>query len=462
MKRAILSLLVGAGALAHAQSAHANHHLMSISEVFAGTALKPNASYIELQMYAMGQNVLSQHTVQVFDAAGVSVLTAKFPGNVGSGANQATVLLATADAQTLFNVTPDLVLTAPISAAGGKVCFESIDCVAWGNYTGSATGVGKPALPASGIPAGKALQRNLKGNGLLEAGDDTDDSATDFQAGTPTPRNNAGTTGTIPTSTCGNDVVEGLEACDDDAGCKADCSAAYCGDAATAANEECDDGNSLNTDACKNDCSAPECGDGVKSTGEACDDGNAVNVDACKNDCSAPVCGDSIVSSGEQCDDGNTDESDACSSACTLKDCGDGTTQTGEECDDGNVVAGDGCAASCELEFCGDGMVNNAGKEACDDANQVDGDACWSDCTLTPGSQSDAGTGGGDGDDLQPIDPCQESACDGGTGTTPKSSKDSGCSALLSRSPRARGWWLLALVALAMAARRASARRARR
>ena len=49
----------------------------------------------------------------------------------------------------------------------------------------------------------------------LECCDDTGDSANDFVFGTPAPKNDAGTRGTLPASTCGNSTVEGLETCDD-------------------------------------------------------------------------------------------------------------------------------------------------------------------------------------------------------------------------------------------------------
>ena len=49
----------------------------------------------------------------------------------------------------------------------------------------------------------------------LDAGDDTGDSANDFQTALPRPINNARQIGTIPPSTCGNLAIEGVEQCDD-------------------------------------------------------------------------------------------------------------------------------------------------------------------------------------------------------------------------------------------------------
>ena len=70
-----------------------------------------------------------------------------------------------------------------------------VDCVAWGAFTGQAalteyaeTSVGNPADPG-GITPGKALERSIAPNcpTWLEAEDDTDDSATDFNEVAPNP-----------------------------------------------------------------------------------------------------------------------------------------------------------------------------------------------------------------------------------------------------------------------------------
>ena len=73
---------------------------------------------------------------------------------------------------------------------------------------------------------------------------------------------------------CGNNVVEGSEACDD--------------------------GNLNDNDGCLNSCALASCGDGIvrvdvdsQTEGfEACDDGNALNTDGCLATCRLPGCGD--------------------------------------------------------------------------------------------------------------------------------------------------------------------------
>src|SRR5688572_8250275 len=213
--------------------AQAVFHLMKVVQVFTGTPASPSAKYVLLQMYASGQNLVDDHDVLVYNALGTQIGRVVFTSNVPSGANQARILIATTQAETFFGVQADLEMPAAMLADGGKVCFAgTIDCVAWGSYRGSLTGVGTPFGAPSGIPGGRAAVRRLDISGsttTLNSGDDTNNSANDFRAGTPAPRNNAGVIGTIPAATCGNGTIQGLE--------------------------QCDDGNTLNGDRCNSTCS---------------------------------------------------------------------------------------------------------------------------------------------------------------------------------------------------------------
>jgi cysteine-rich repeat protein len=236
-----------------APRADATFHLMKVVEVFAGTPASPNARYVVIQMYAPGQNLVNEHEVTVYNSAGQQVGSFGFTHNVANGANQAKLLIATPEAASFFNVTPDLTMSAVMLAAGGKVCFAgSIDCVAWGAYTGSSTGVGSPFNPAGGITPSRAILRRLDIAGsasVLDAGDDTGNSANDFRFGAPAPRNNAGMLGQAPANTCGNGVIEGLEQCDDDNvasgdGCSSTCAAEAGGTARRVAFDYNGDGRS--------------------------------------------------------------------------------------------------------------------------------------------------------------------------------------------------------------------------
>ncbi len=90
-----------------------------------------------------------------------------------------------------------------IRAAGGAACWNAggipADCVAWGNFSGggalqiaTGTSAGTPVSP-TGIVAGKAIRRTIEPgcSTLLEESDDSDNSAADFSAVTPAPRNDS-------------------------------------------------------------------------------------------------------------------------------------------------------------------------------------------------------------------------------------------------------------------------------
>ena len=217
MLRRCLLLLVAV--VAFMAPARANFHLMKVVEVFAGAPAAPDAQYVVIQMYVADQGALGGHKLFVYDATGAQVGVFTFGNTVTNPQpSQTKVFIATTQAQALFNLTPDLVMSADILAAGGKACFETIDCVAWGNYSGSSAGVGPAFGAPNPIPAARAIKRRLDIGGsptTLDATDDTDNSASDFILAMPAPRNSADINGTPPASTCGNGAVEGLEQCDD-------------------------------------------------------------------------------------------------------------------------------------------------------------------------------------------------------------------------------------------------------
>jgi hypothetical protein len=182
-----------AWALLAAPGALATFHLMKVREVYPGSALAPEAEYVELQMYAGGQNLVKGHTLRAYDAAGTVVGSSTFGANVANGANQSTILLATSAAAAQFGVTADAPLASPgsLSPAGGAVCWEEFDCVSWGSFGGP---LPSPAgTPASAIPDGMALGRSIAAGcaTALENSDDINDSAVDFAAVAPAPRPNS-------------------------------------------------------------------------------------------------------------------------------------------------------------------------------------------------------------------------------------------------------------------------------
>ncbi len=159
---------------------------------------------------------------------------------------------------------------------------------------------------------------------------------------------------------CGNGLLDIGEECDDSNlrdgdTCTPSCRFPICGDGYAAVGEACDDGNTEDGDSCTSSCQLPPI---------------------------PPMCGNGNVESGEECDDGNLNDGDACTPQCLLPTCGDGFLAGGEECDDGNDIGTDACTPQCLLPVCGDGYVN-AG-EVCDDGNDIETDACLNKCLLSP------------------------------------------------------------------------------
>jgi hypothetical protein len=173
--------------------AAATFHLMQIREVYLGSAAAPEADYVELQMWASGQNHVEGHVLRSYDAAGNVTGTSTFAHDVAGSANQSTLLLATPQAEAQFGVAADAPLAAGLSPAGGAVCWETIDCVAWGSFSGTLPSpVGAPAV-SGGIPDGMAMRRSISRGcaTLLDPADDDDNSAEDFAAVSPLPRPNS-------------------------------------------------------------------------------------------------------------------------------------------------------------------------------------------------------------------------------------------------------------------------------
>lgn len=181
-----------------APAATADFHFMKIREV--ATNVGPENAYIELQMYSPGQTNLTNHDVTFYTATGALSTTFNIPGTVPNGEDQRTILIGdtgVAGRDFAYDVLWDAVSTL---GAGGAACFEAVDCVSWGAYTGGTPVGGSPVgTPAAAIPNGSSLERSIAPNcsTLLQDADDTDNSAADFFLTTPSPRNNA----TPPTET---------------------------------------------------------------------------------------------------------------------------------------------------------------------------------------------------------------------------------------------------------------------
>jgi len=189
-----LALAVASLGLA-ASPAAATFHLMEVREIYPGSVASPGSEYVELQMYAAGQNLVGGHFLRAYGPTGSVVATDTFPADVKGDADQSTLVLASPEAESQFGIVADgpLSPSGQLDPSGGAVCWETIDCVSWGSFSGSLPSpAGSPAAPG-GITDGMALRRTISPGceTLLEPTDDHDNSAADFSAVFPGPRPNS-------------------------------------------------------------------------------------------------------------------------------------------------------------------------------------------------------------------------------------------------------------------------------
>jgi hypothetical protein len=206
MRGRLAAIVIASAAawLIAAPAAEASFHVIKVREVFPGTVAHPDSDYVELQMYASGQNLVQLGNLKVFDATGAVTDTFTPGQSVAGAANQSTVLIADSEYAAQFPAAPAPDFTDPalkLSPAGGAVCWPQTggtfdDCASWGNFSGQAMLASTDTAPASpgGIPDGQAIRRSIAGGGcstLLEEGDDTNNSSVDFSVLTPEPRPNS-------------------------------------------------------------------------------------------------------------------------------------------------------------------------------------------------------------------------------------------------------------------------------
>ena len=209
---AALSLAALALAL-FASSALASNHEVKLREVYAGSSAHPGDEYVEVQMYASGENFMANVIhLQLFNATGGMTQEFVPTTNPPNGENQARVLFATQSAQTDFSKPAGYTLPAGdnLSDGGGAVCYVSgtpgfVDCVSWGNFSGSLPSPTGGNVDPSGIPDGQAIRRSIAPGcpTLLEGTDDTDHPS-DWSDATPMPLNNADTP---PEHSCANTQI---------------------------------------------------------------------------------------------------------------------------------------------------------------------------------------------------------------------------------------------------------------
>jgi hypothetical protein len=207
--RGLIAGAICAIGLVAAPVAQADHHLIQIREVHRGATAA--GDYIELQMFADGQNVaLNTHYIDILQADGQAA--AEYPLPAGMvGQNQRTILIGNTGV-----AGADFTNAGVALQTNGAACYDEhasydgtggLDCVAWGNFVGNIHPLSSPALPTVlggvGLAPGQTLVRSISRGcpSALDAADDTNSSVGDFALGTANPRNNAATPTEVPCTT---------------------------------------------------------------------------------------------------------------------------------------------------------------------------------------------------------------------------------------------------------------------
>ena len=178
-------------------------------------------------------------------------------------------------------------------------------------------------------------------------------------------------------NTCGNGKLEAGEFCDDGNieladGCNANCkieNGTQCAENDACASAICDATNA--TPVCE---SIDTCGNNIVETLEVCDDGNITNGDGCDENCKLEdnvECVDDALCASGVCDKSTTPG--RCEPSNT---CGNNIIEKGEACDDGGTIIGDGCDSLCNIED----AMNCVGDRNCPEGLACTDGVCGVEC----------------------------------------------------------------------------------
>jgi len=212
MKR--LGSLVGAGIVTLMLwlpgTARALFHFAVIDEIMTSYGGDPNVQFVEIDMLALGQNLVANSILGVFDTSGSyigDVLVV--PGNVPNSGTGVRWIMGTSQFQTASGLAPDFIMPAGLPTLGGMICWGApgvavpppgswdhtipgnyVDCVAYGTYSGP-----------SNVFVGTPTPLNADGHSLVRVSE-THDNATDFACADPAgPEDNSGTTASMAATT---------------------------------------------------------------------------------------------------------------------------------------------------------------------------------------------------------------------------------------------------------------------
>jgi len=217
MKGVSAGLAAGLVTLLASSGAVLAQNRIALDEIVGSWQGDDEIQYVELRMLAFDQNGVANVAALVFDDATASEdgrRTLIFTQNVPRGLEGAKILVASTKARDLADLQPDFLLPAGfLRPKNGRVCYVvntttgvvPVDCVAYGAFTG---GNGSFGPPTARTPDNRALQRTAL------TGRNRADWTTVLN---PVLESNAGATGTLPATLCGDDVISQGEECDGDA-----------------------------------------------------------------------------------------------------------------------------------------------------------------------------------------------------------------------------------------------------
>jgi hypothetical protein len=228
----IAAAALAAGFVSSPRDSDAAFHLMRVYGVMGGAGGGSNVQYVELRMTDAGQNFVNTHDICFFDAAGAPYARFTFPANTANGADEASILVATAEFDSAWAAgAPDFTFSAanttaiaggadvnhPIRQPAGKVTFGSdsatvpanmcagsfsvIDSIAYGTgYSGS---VNFGTKFNTDLPTANQSAARLQGPICFQAGSGTGSPC-------PAPRDNSVNYALVDVNTAGNNPRNSL------------------------------------------------------------------------------------------------------------------------------------------------------------------------------------------------------------------------------------------------------------
>jgi hypothetical protein len=212
MKRGVWTIVV-VTVLGLCAGARAQQSII-LREVLGSWRSDATLQFVELLMLEDFQNATAGRAAVVFeDASGGNAQTLLFTKNMQVGVAGASILVATPRLGELVGLVPDVVMPDDLLVPpAGRVCyraadafgeFSTVDCLAYGPFTGSN---GTYGPPVRATPENRSLDR-VEFTGI---------NRTDWAGNlTPTPRINDGTVRVMVTQ-CGNGEIDLGEECDGD------------------------------------------------------------------------------------------------------------------------------------------------------------------------------------------------------------------------------------------------------